>query len=630
MTIQRLPLELVNQIAAGEVVERPASVIKELVENSFDAGARAITVELEQGGLRLLRVRDDGVGIAGDELALACSAHATSKIGSLDDLEQVSSFGFRGEALASILSVSRFRLSSRTLDAEHGWCVEGEGELDGTLSPSAQPPGTTVEVRDLFCNTPARRKFLRTEATEARHVDQALRRLALARPDVGMALSHNGRRLWHCPPQSLAARAAQLLGEDFFGQSIPIESAALGLSLTGWISVPAFSRAQADMQHFYINGRAARDRVVAGAVRRAYADVLHGARHPAFLLFLSLDPSRVDVNVHPAKREVRFRDAGSVHDFLYSSMSRALAEVRPGAQHHRYLPDTPPAATGEAARTRPAAWAPSPPAQHGWDWTRVAEASAAYAPDARGEAAEAAPAAAAPRMSETGASAAASAGLAGAEAAPAESVAASRPAAGSAAGGLGQPLGQLHHLYIVAQNAEGLVLVDQHAAHERVLYERLKRQYREGGIARQQYLVPVAVRLSEDAADLAEARREELAAFGLEVERSAPTQVRLRAAPPILTAEAAAEVLRRVLGVAVEEDEADHHLGEVLDAQERVLADVACRSAIKGQRRLSLPEMEQLLRDIESTERSGQCNHGRPTWVQMPLAALDRLFLRGQ
>lgn len=619
MTIHRLPVELVNQIAAGEVVERPASVIKELVENSFDAGARAITVELEQGGLRLLRVRDDGAGIAADELALACSAHATSKIGSLDDLECVSSFGFRGEALASILSVSRFRLASRTLDADHGWSVEGEGGLDGELVPSAQPPGTTVEVRDLFCNTPARRKFLRTEATEARHVDQALRRLALARPDVGIALSHNGRRLWHCPPQTLAERARQLLGEEFFGQSIAVESAAMGLSLTGWISVPAFSRAQADMQHFYINGRAARDRVVAGAVRRAYADVLHGARHPAFLLFLSLDPGRVDVNVHPAKREVRFRDAGSVHDFLYSSMSRALADVRPDAQQHRYAP------RGQASTSAVHASPSWPPpsvqsAQRSWDWTRVAEASARYtafqpSAEQRSDVTEEVPADEARDAADA------------LSATPGALPEGAVPEVADA--GLGQPLGQLHHLYIVAQNAEGLVLVDQHAAHERVLYERLKRQYREGGIARQQYLVPVAVTLNEDAADLAERKVDELAAFGLEVERSAPTQVRLRAAPPILTAEAATEVLRRVLGVAVEEA-ADHHLGEVLDAQDRVLADVACRSAIKGQRRLSLPEMDRLLRDIESTERSGQCNHGRPTWVQMPLAALDRLFLRGQ
>lgn len=623
MTIHRLPVELVNQIAAGEVVERPASVIKELVENSFDAGARAITVDLEQGGLRLLRVRDDGAGIAADELALACSAHATSKIGSLDDLEQVSSFGFRGEALASILSVSRFRLASRTLDADHGWSVEGEGGLDGELVPSAQPPGTTVEVRDLFCNTPARRKFLRTEATEARHVDQALRRLALARPDVGIALSHNGRRLWHCPPQSLAERARQLLGDEFFGQSIPVESTAMGLSLTGWISVPAFSRAQADMQHFYINGRAARDRVVAGAVRRAYADVLHGARHPAFLLFLSLDPGRVDVNVHPAKREVRFRDAGSVHDFLYSSMARALADVRPDAQHHRYAPTGQSGARAASDSARGGERHGAQPSQAGWDWTRVAEASAHYATTETGADTRAA------SVAMTAASEVADGG----EGAPAPQLDSQQshdtPAQGVAGGGLGQPLGQLHHLYIVAQNAHGLVLVDQHAAHERVLYERLKRQYHEGGIARQQYLVPVAVTLNEDAADLAERKAEELAAFGLEVERSAPTQVRLRAAPPILSAEAATEVLRRVLGVAVE-DAADHHLGEVLDAQDRVLADVACRSAIKGQRRLSLPEMERLLRDIESTERSGQCNHGRPTWVQMPLAALDRLFLRGQ
>ncbi|MCK5769619.1 DNA mismatch repair endonuclease MutL [Algiphilus sp.] len=621
MTIQKLPTELVNQIAAGEVVERPASVIKELVENSLDAGARAITVDLEQGGLRLLRVRDDGCGIDAGDLALACSAHATSKIGSLDDLERVGSFGFRGEALASILSVSRFRLASRTPDAEHGWAVTGEGGLDGELTPDAQPLGTTVEVRDLFCNTPARRKFLRAEATEARHVDQALRRLALARADVGMALSHNGRRLWHCPPQDIAARARQLIGEEFFAQAVPVESAAMGLTLQGWISVPAFSRAQADMQHFYINGRAARDRVVAGAVRRAYSDVLHGARHPAFLLFLSLDPGQVDVNVHPAKREVRFRDSGRVHDFLYQSLERALRDIRPDTTQHRHAP-----AGGGAGRAAP----PPAPATPAADWVRVAEVEARYVaeatPASRSDASPAAGAASdgAPAVEPAGTFDAGDAGAAAA------AMPAPEPAPADDYGpGLGEPIGQVHGIYIVAQNSLGLVVVDQHAAHERVLYERLKKQYRSGTIARQQFLVPVAVALDEDAADLAEARADELAELGLDIERSAPRQVRLRGAPPILSAESAGELLRRVLGVAVEAD-GGNHLGEVLDAQERVLADVACRSAIKANRRMSLPEMAQLLRDIEATERSGQCNHGRPTWVQMPMEALDRLFLRGQ
>lgn len=610
MTIQKLPTELVNQIAAGEVVERPASVIKELVENSFDAGARAVSVDLEQGGLRLMRVRDDGCGIAADELALACSAHATSKIASLDDLEAVSSFGFRGEALASILSVSRFRLASRTAAAEHGWAVSGEGGLDGELTPAAQPAGTTIEVRDLFCNTPARRKFLRAEATEARHVDQALRRLALARADVGMALSHNGRRLWQCPPQTLEARARQLLGEDFFANALPVEVAAMGMSLQGWISVPAFSRAQADMQHFFLNGRAVRDRVVAGAVRRAYADVLHGARHPAFLLFLSLDPARVDVNVHPAKREVRFRDSGQVHEFLQQSLQRALGAMRPDSGQHRYAP----AAGRSGGRTDGHA---SPAVA---DWVRVAEAEARYVPT--GYAAAQAPEAAGTEaaVASEAATAPAQDGASGGVQAPA------RVEGGSA---LGEPLGQLHGIYIIAQNAEGLVVVDQHAAHERILFERLKAQHAAGVIPRQHYLVPVAVTVPEDVADFGEQRAVELAELGLEVERSAPGQLRLRAAPPILSAEAAGALLKRVLGVAVE-SEGNHHLGEVLDAQQRVLADVACKAAIKAHRRLSLPEMTQLLRDIEATERSGQCSHGRPTWVQMPLSALDRLFMRGQ
>lgn len=618
MVIQRLPHELINQIAAGEVVERPSSVIKELVENSFDAGARAVSVDLEQGGLRLLRVRDDGCGIASEELALACSAHATSKIGSLTDLEAVSSFGFRGEALASILSVSRFRLASRTAGAEHGWAVSGEGALGEELTPDAQTQGTTVEVRDLFCNTPARRKFLRAEATEARHVDQALKRLALARADVGVALSHNGKRLWHCPPQTLEARARQLIGGTFFDNALPVEATAMGMSLQGWISVPAFSRAQADMQHCFLNGRAVRDRVVAGAVRRAYADVLHGARHPAFLLFLSLDPEQVDVNVHPAKREVRFREAGRVHEFLQQSLQRALAAARPDSAQHRHAPPT-----GEP---EPRGWQRPSTQTPAADWVRVAEAQARYD-------------IAADQHSASGTTAV---GAAVTDARPPAEYAGpdTAPAAGETAdgavdrnaahdAGLGEPLGQLHGIYIVAQNADGLVIVDQHAAHERVLYERMKAQYADGGIARQHFLVPVAVSVPEDVAELGEQRAAELSALGLEVERSAPGQLRLRAAPPILSADAAGSLLKRVLGMAAE-SEAGHHLGEVLDAQQRVFADVACKAAIKANRRLSLPEMAQLLRDIEATERSGQCNHGRPTWVQMPLAALDRLFLRGQ
>jgi DNA mismatch repair protein MutL len=614
MTIQKLPPELVNQIAAGEVVERPASVIKELVENSFDAGARAVSVDLEQGGLRLMRVRDDGCGIGADELALACSAHATSKIASLDDLEAVSSFGFRGEALASILSVSRFKLASRTADADHGWAVSGEGGLDGELAPDAQPVGTTIEVRDLFCNTPARRKFLRAEATEARHVDQALKRLALARADVGMALSHNGRTLWRCPPQTLEARARQLIGEEFFANAIPVEAAAMGMSLQGWISVPAFSRAQADMQHFFLNGRAVRDRVVAGAVRRAYADVLHGARHPAFLLFLSLDPARVDVNVHPAKREVRFRDSGRVHEFLQQSLQRALGAIRPDSGQHQYAP-----AAGRGGGSG-GGHAPAPPAPSVADWVRVAEAEARYAPSgfSATQAREAA---------GTETAVATEAATASAQDVPSEGPQVPPRAASGAA--LGEPLGQLHGIYVIAQNNEGLVVVDQHAAHERILFERLKAQYAAGTIPRQQYLVPVAVTVPEDVADYGEQRAAELAELGLEIERSAPGQLRLRAAPPILSAEAAGALLKRVLGVAVDA-EGSHHLGEVLDAQQRVLADVACKAAIKAHRRLSLPEMTQLLRDIEATERSGQCSHGRPTWVQMPLSALDRLFMRGQ
>jgi DNA mismatch repair protein MutL len=596
-SIQVLPTELVNQIAAGEVVERPAAVVKELVENSIDAGAQSVAVELEQGGLSLLRVRDDGRGIPPAELPLACSAHATSKIGSLDELEQVASLGFRGEALPSILSVSRFALTSRTADAEHGWVVRGEGRLEGEPAPAPHPPGTTVEVRDLFFNTPARRKFMRAEGTEARHIDQALRRLALARTDVAFSLSHNGRAGLRLPPQSVEARARALLGEAFFDNALAVESVAMGMSLTGWIGLPAFSRAQADLQHFYVNGRAVRDRLVSGALRRAYADVLHGARHPAFLLYLSLDPASVDVNVHPAKHEVRFRNSGQVHDFIFGSVNRALRDVRPDQQQHRYA-ERALGPTAAMPQMQPRPLRLHEPVVAGWTEVARLEADAVEKPP---EAAFPAP--------HT----------------PAAPAAVDRPVERP----LGEALAQLHGLFILAQNAEGLVIVDMHAAHERVLYERMKAQWATGGLPSQGYLVPLVLRLGEDLADAAEQGAEQLRRYGLDVERSGPAGVRVRGGPPLLPQQEIEPLLRSALGEAVE-GESHAHFGQVLDAQHRVLADVACRAAIKANRRLTLPEMNQLLRDMEATELAGQCNHGRPTWVQMPITALDRLFLRGQ
>lgn len=597
MPIQVLPELLINQIAAGEVVERPAAVVKELVENSLDAGARRIEVELEQGGLGRILVRDDGAGIGRDQLALALTRHATSKIAALDDLERVASLGFRGEALPSILSVSRLSLKSRTADQPHGWSLSGAGQLDGLQpEPLAHPPGTAVEVCDLFFNTPARRKFIRSAATELRHADQWLRRLALARMEVGLSLRHDGRRLLElaaaADDAARAARVAQVCGRDFFDHRVELDESRMGLRLWGWFAAPSFSRASADLQHFFVNGRCVRDRLVGFAIRRALADAMHATRYPAFVLYLELDPQAVDVNVHPQKTEVRFRDASRVHDFLFAAVQQRLRALRPQEQTHRVEWIAPSAASASASATvlgrylLPASARPldlrEPAFEHS-AWALLRDAGRA-----------------APRL---------------------ESASDVRP--------LGSPLAQLHGVFVLAQNDSGLVLVDAHAAHERVLYERLKRDLAADAIASQVLLVPEVVRLLEDEADALEARRGELRVLGLEIDRAGPTSLLVRAMPSLLARDDVGELLAGL----VREDgrAAPHaHLGEVLDAQSRVLADVACRAAIKANRRLTLPEMEALLRDMERTELAGQCNHGRPTWVQLDLASLNRLFLRGR
>lgn len=602
--IRLLPDVLVNQIAAGEVVERPAAVVKELVENSLDAGARAIEVEIEQGGLGLIRIRDDGGGIARDELPLAVERHATSKITSLDDLERVATLGFRGEALPSILSVSRFALTSRRPDEAHGWKLSGAGELEArTPQPAAHPPGTTVEVRDLFFNTPARRKFMRAESTEFRHIDQALRRLALSRFDLRLQLRHNGRRVFDLRPglddNERAARVAAACGEDFLAHSVFIDDTRMGLRLWGWAALPAFARAQPDLQFFYVNGRGVRDRLVTHALRRAYADVLHSTRHPAYVLFLELDPALVDVNVHPQKTEVRFRAAAQVHDFLYGALHQLLRDVRPEpARHHIVGFDASPAAPDpEQSPLRYATPAPNA----GWA-LREREA-----PDSAGSPWPLYAAAREPVPVST------------AGAMPATGETLDLP--------LGRAITQLRGVFVLAENRHGLVLVDAHAAHERVIYERFKRQLGEGGIAAQSLLLPEAVTVGEAEADALDAQREDLTRLGLSFDRSGPAQVTVRAVPALLAKVDLAALLRTVCGA---EAESEQHFGEALDAQHRILADMACRAAIKANRRLTLPEMDALLRDMEQTPNAGQCNHGRPTWVQIDADALDRLFLRGR
>ncbi len=608
VTIQVLPDQLINQIAAGEVVERPAAVVKELVENSLDAGGRHIEVEVEQGGLGLLRIRDDGAGIPREQLALALQRHATSKIASLEDLESVASLGFRGEALPSILSVSRFALTSRTAQDAHGWRIAGAGAVE-TEQPqaAAHAVGTTVEVRDLFFNTPARRKFMRAESTEFRHIDQLARRLALARFDLRLALRHNGRRALDLAPAAddaaREARIAEVCGEDFMANAVMLDEARLGFRLWGWVALPSFARAQPDLQFLYVNGRMVRDKLLGHALRRAYADVLHSTRYPAFVLFLELDPTGVDVNVHPAKTEVRFRQSAQVHDFLFGCVHQLLRRIRPDPQqHHRVeLHDVPAAAPDPVQEplrySRPAPYSGAGGHGGGSFFTGVSEST--------------------PSLASTAWPLYASA--ASPNSADASIAVAQQP--------LGRALAQLHGVFILAENRQGLVLVDAHAAHERVLYERFKQQLESGGIPAQALLVPEVVRVGEAEADRLETQHEELSRLGLVIDRAGPEAVAVRALPPLLAKTDLGALLRSLCG---EDGDSEAHFDEVLDAQHRILADMACRSAIKANRRLTLPEMDALLRDMEGTELSGQCNHGRPTWVQVGAEDLDRLFLRGR
>ncbi|AKK67444.1 DNA mismatch repair endonuclease MutL [Xanthomonas translucens] len=622
MSIRQLPEILINQIAAGEVVERPASVVKELVENALDAGARRVDIDLEEGGVRLIRIRDDGGGIPPEELPLAVSRHATSKIASLDDLESVGTLGFRGEALPSIASVSRFTLASRRPGDEHGAALQVDGGKVGQVQPRAQAPGTTVEVRELFYNVPARRKFLRAERTELGHIEEWLRSLALARPDVELRVSHNGKPSRRYKPGDLYsdARLGETLGEDFARQALRVDHSGAGLRLHGWIAHPHYSRASADQQYLYVNGRSVRDRSVAHAVKMAYGDVLFHGRQPAYVLFLELEPARVDVNVHPAKHEVRFRDARLIHDFVYRTLQDALAQTRAGS--------TPTA--GDAAQAAPLGYAGgalpmsgnpsgsggSSGQGYGAQWRpaqsplglRVNEAPAAYAALYAAPAGAADPAAGMPLQDQDAAG-----GL------PATS-------ADSGVPPLGYAIAQLHGIYILAENAEGLIVVDMHAAHERIGYERLKNAHDGIGLHAQPLLVPITLAVGERDADTAEREAETLAALGFEITRSGPQSLHVRSIPALLAQAEPEALLRDVLT-----DLREHgHSRRVAGARDELLSTMACHGAVRANRRLTVPEMNALLRDMEATERSGQCNHGRPTWARFTLGEIDRWFLRGR
>lgn len=601
MAICLLPPQLINQIAAGEVVERPASVVKEVLENSLDAGARRLELDIEQGGKALIRVRDDGLGIPREELALALARHATSKITSLEDLEQVASLGFRGEALPSIASVSRLTLTSRIANEEAGWRVSGDGsERLAEIVPAAHPTGTTVEIRDLFFNTPARRKFMRADATEFKHIEDVVRRIALSRFNVDIALNHNQKPLWRLPAADTRAqreqRLAKLCGQPFIEQSLYVEHAAADLRLSGWIAQPTFSRSQADLQYFFVNGRVVRDKLIAHAVRQAYKDVLFHGRHPAFVLYLELDPAVVDVNVHPAKHEVRFRDSRLVHDFLFRTLHEVLAQVRPQVRPADKLSVqgvdfTPPSQSSTPQFGAIRRQAPMP--------LQVSEQLTAYA-------------ALHPAGDSAGQTALRTAGA--------------FPDVASEIPPLGFALAQLHGIFILAQNAQGLVLVDMHAAHERITYEGLKTSYAGEGIRAQPLLVPVTLAVSEREASLAEQAAEVFAELGLELDRLGPERLVVRQVPALLRHADVPALVRDVLS-----DLTEHGISTRLrEAHNAVLSSMACHGSVRANRQLSVVEMNALLRDMERTERSGQCNHGRPTWVQLRLDELDRLFLRGQ
>ncbi|PKM33193.1 MAG: DNA mismatch repair endonuclease MutL [Gammaproteobacteria bacterium HGW-Gammaproteobacteria-12] len=620
--IHLLSPRLANQIAAGEVVERPASVAKELLENSLDSGARRIDVEVEQGGVKLLKVRDDGGGIAPDDLPLALARHATSKIRELEDLEAVLSMGFRGEALASISSVSRLTLTSRTADAEQAWQVETEGrDMEPRVQPAAHPVGTSVEVRDLFFNTPARRKFLRAEKTEFDHLQEVIKRLALARFDVGFHLRHNGKTVFalHEAGDEIgrARRVASVCGPAFLEQALPIEIERSGLRLWGWVGLPTFSRSQADLQYFYVNGRMVRDKLVAHAVRQAYRDVLFNGRHPTFVLFLEIDPATVDVNVHPTKHEVRFRDSRMVHDFLYGTLHRALADVRPEDQVAA------PATISPMVRpTGLAVGEFGPQGEMGLAASILEAPASSVQPAWRGSGAGYQQPAGNPGVSAGEAQAAYREYFSPLATAQAQVM----PQEQGDIPPLGYAVAQLKGVYILAENAQGMVVVDMHAAHERITYERLKHAMASEGLRGQPLLVPESIALSQREADCAEEHGEWFQRLGFELQRLGEESVAIRQIPALLKQAEATQLVRDVLADLLEYGTSDRiqaHLNELL-------ATMACHGAVRANRRLTIPEMNALLRDMEQTERSGQCNHGRPTWTQLSMDQLDKLFMRGQ
>ncbi|WP_374497773.1 DNA mismatch repair endonuclease MutL [Vogesella indigofera] len=653
--IQKLPDHLVNQIAAGEVVERPASALKEILENSLDAGADRISVDLAQGGIKLIRVTDNGGGIAAADLPLALDRHATSKIGSLDDLENVATLGFRGEGLASVASVSRLTLTSRPHDAEHAHQIVA---IDGTLhpvEPAAHAPGTSVEIVDLYFNTPARRKFLKSENTEYAHCEATFERIALAHPQVEFILRHNGKVVWRLPQQSLAERVGALLGKDFVEASLPVDTGAAGLTLTGFVASPTYSKASRDAQYFYVNGRFVRDKIAQHALRQAYRDVLHHDRHPAYALFFTLDPANVDVNVHPTKIEVRFRESQGIHQFLFHSIHKALASTTAGASPAVTLDDGQPAGNDIAGAANvgrnedtlaafgtAAARAGDSPQRMPFQQPRyeqqamplhvAREAIGGYQRQFAGLREE--ERGLTPVVTDTPAgntmigNPMAGSPIAGSTLAAPLSAAklAALPDASDGIPPLGFALAQLHGVYILSQCEDGLIVVDMHAAHERIVYERLKNALEADVIPMQPLLLPVSFAADRFEVATAHEHGEAMQRLGIDLAPLSPTQIAVRGVPVWLQDGNPVELARAVL-----KDVREIGLSQVLtERRNELLATMACHGAVRANRQLTLTEMNALLRDMEATERSGQCNHGRPTWSRLSMRDLDNLFMRGR
>ncbi len=588
MPIQQLPNHLINQIAAGEVVERPASVVKELLENSLDAGASDVQIDIVAGGQKLIRIRDNGAGIAREELSLALSRHATSKITSLDDLEAIASLGFRGEALPSIASVARMTLTSRTANQDTAWQVEADnGELS-TPRPAAHPTGTTVEVHDLFYNTPARRKFLRTEKTELGHIQKWIRRLALSRPDVAITMTHNRRPILVLKAagtdEERRQRVAKICGETFAEHAVYIEREIEGIALSGWVGLPTFNRSQPDLQYWFVNGRSISDRTLTHAAKHAYRDVLFHGRFPAYVLYLTMDPAGVDANAHPAKHEVRFRDSRRIHGVVSQTLETALRETRPGGHAVTPMP------AGALPQFDQGSMALRDRIQPGG--LAVRETLAAY-----------------DRFAGSAVPVTERASDQDGEIPP-----------------MGIAIAQLAGVYVLAENRDGLIIVDMHAAHERIIYEKLKRAFDDKSVVRQPLLVPVSVSASEGEANLVESSQETLEKIGLVVSRSGPTTLVVREMPGLLRDADAESLLRDVLSDLSEAGQSNR----VEDTCHEYLATMACHNSVRANRALTIGEMNALLREMEVTERADQCNHGRPTWTAITMAELDRLFLRGR